>query len=56
MEVSEHGLGVKKYKNCFGKFDREAHQLSPELGTLELLLLTAVARAPDVGQANKWRF
>ena len=35
------------------KFDWEAFQLSPGLGKLELVLLTVVACASDVRQANK---
>ena len=53
MEVLEHDLGVKKYKNCFGKFDREAHQISLQLPKMELSLLMAVAHASDIGHANK---
>ena len=53
MEVLEHVLGIKKYKNCFGKFDREARQISLEPRKTELLLLTAVAPASGIGRANK---
>ena len=53
VEVLEHVLGVKKYKNCFGKFDREARQISLEPRKMELLLLTAVAPASGIGRANK---
>ena len=53
VEVLEHVLGIKKYKNCFGKFDREARQISLEPRKMELLLLTAVAPASGIGHANK---
>ena len=53
MEVLEHVLGIKKYKNCFGKFDQEARQISLEPRKMELLLLTAVAPASGIGRANK---
>ena len=53
VEVLEHVLGIKKYKNCFGKFDQEARQISLEPRKMELLLLTAVAPASGIGHANK---
>jgi hypothetical protein len=52
VEVLEHVLGVKKYQNCFGKFDREARQLSTKQRKIELLFVTAVTFVHVIEQEN----
>ena len=42
-----------KYKKCFEKFSREAHQLSTKQAKMKLFVLAAVTRASVVVRADK---